>query len=378
MPPAGRTSCTGWPRTRWSAPSWHCTSCIRSRCTTAPRTRSHSPAQARVARRGHRAARARRRRRGARPGDRLRLRRGHGQATWSSRRSPTWPRTPPGSRSSRPRPDRRCCRSGSAPGRGSDAGLAAFPARAGPRRPSEKCELCSKPVAGEHPHLVDPAERRMLCACPAVRAAVRRAGTQVPAGAGPVPVRPGLHAVRRALGRAADPGRDGVLPAQLRRGPVIACYPEPGRGDRERAGARRRGRTGIGACRLAGGAGVRRRGAADPPRRRRARPGTARSACSSRSTPATGWSAWSGCTGRASTAGSRRGTRSTRSSPSCGSRRLARAQRLLRFACQPAARAARSLRCAVRRTGVQPEPALGPSLLLTGIRSSRASRSRSR
>ena len=31
--------------------------------------------------------------------------------------------------------------------------------------PQERCELCATPVAAEHPHLVEPAERRLLCAC---------------------------------------------------------------------------------------------------------------------------------------------------------------------------------------------------------------------
>ena len=33
--------------------------------------------------------------------------------------------------------------------------------------PQERCELCATPVAAEHPHLVEPAERRLLCACTA-------------------------------------------------------------------------------------------------------------------------------------------------------------------------------------------------------------------
>ena len=52
----------------------------------------------------------------------------------------------------------------------------------------------------------------------AVRVPVRQPGRRrrrVPAGARPVPRRSRLHADRRAVGRAADPGRDGVLPAQL-------------------------------------------------------------------------------------------------------------------------------------------------------------------
>lgn len=34
-----------------------------------------------------------------------------------------------------------------------------------PAPPRERCELCATPVAAEHPHLVEPAERRLLCAC---------------------------------------------------------------------------------------------------------------------------------------------------------------------------------------------------------------------
>lgn len=33
--------------------------------------------------------------------------------------------------------------------------------------PQERCELCATPVAAVHPHLVEPAERRLLCACTA-------------------------------------------------------------------------------------------------------------------------------------------------------------------------------------------------------------------
>lgn len=36
-----------------------------------------------------------------------------------------------------------------------------------PAPPQERCELCATPVAAEHPHLVEPAERRLLCACTA-------------------------------------------------------------------------------------------------------------------------------------------------------------------------------------------------------------------
>ena len=33
--------------------------------------------------------------------------------------------------------------------------------------PAERCELCGKPLAGEHAHLLEPATRRIACACDA-------------------------------------------------------------------------------------------------------------------------------------------------------------------------------------------------------------------
>ena len=35
------------------------------------------------------------------------------------------------------------------------------------RRNVERCELCSAEVSAEHPHLIEPASRRMLCSCTA-------------------------------------------------------------------------------------------------------------------------------------------------------------------------------------------------------------------
>lgn len=34
-----------------------------------------------------------------------------------------------------------------------------------PRAPVERCELCDAPLADEHAHLVEPADRRLICAC---------------------------------------------------------------------------------------------------------------------------------------------------------------------------------------------------------------------
>jgi Family of unknown function (DUF5947) len=33
------------------------------------------------------------------------------------------------------------------------------------RAPSERCELCSAEIGGDHQHLVEPAQRRLLCCC---------------------------------------------------------------------------------------------------------------------------------------------------------------------------------------------------------------------
>lgn len=43
--------------------------------------------------------------------------------------------------------------------------LAALRRFAKPRAPVERCELCDAPLAEEHQHLVEPADRRLICAC---------------------------------------------------------------------------------------------------------------------------------------------------------------------------------------------------------------------
>ena len=45
--------------------------------------------------------------------------------------------------------------------------LAALRRLVAARPRSERCELCAAPVPEEHPHLVDPERRRLLCACQA-------------------------------------------------------------------------------------------------------------------------------------------------------------------------------------------------------------------
>src|ERR1044071_8588893 len=35
------------------------------------------------------------------------------------------------------------------------------------RAPIERCELCANPLAADHPHLIEPASRKLVCACDA-------------------------------------------------------------------------------------------------------------------------------------------------------------------------------------------------------------------
>lgn len=45
--------------------------------------------------------------------------------------------------------------------------LKEFAGRANPSAPTERCEKCSAPLAREHQHLLDPADRKIACVCDA-------------------------------------------------------------------------------------------------------------------------------------------------------------------------------------------------------------------
>ena len=97
-----------------------------------------------------------------------------------------------------------------------------------PAPPQERCELCATPVAAEHPHLVEPAQRRLMCACQAC---------------GLLFSDPGLRYRRVPDRYLADPGfalSDAQWDAlqvpvgmafflvnSARDGAVVACYPSP-------------------------------------------------------------------------------------------------------------------------------------------------------
>jgi hypothetical protein len=91
----------------------------------------------------------------------------------------------------------------------------------------ERCELCATPVPGEHPHLVEPAQRRLLCACTACGVLFSDPGLRYRR----VPDR---HLVDPAF-TLSDAQWDALqVPVGMAfflvnsaRGAVVACYPSP-------------------------------------------------------------------------------------------------------------------------------------------------------
>ena len=176
-----------------------------------------------------------------------------------------------------------------------------------PRAVRERCELCSRELGPEHPHLFDPAARS--CSAPASRVrSSSAAGRPVPPGAAAHSVLAGLSHDGRAVGEPAHPDQPGLFLPQHAGRPGRRPLPESRRGHRVAAAAGGLARTGAGQPGPAG-AGAGRRGAAGEPRR--ARSGSI-TACPS--TSATSWSACSALTGAACRAARRFGGRSGGSS----------------------------------------------------------------
>ena len=175
----------------------------------------------------------------------------------------------------------------------------------------ERCELCDAELAAEHSHLIEPASRRLVCACEAC--ALLFCG-QAGGRYRRVPRRVRYLSEFRLTDASWDslslPDRPGLLRAQL-----------PG-GWRHRPVSQPRGRDGVpGAGRGVGGAGI---GEPDAPRPRAGRRGPAgesgrgspRLLTASASTSATSSSASSARSGAACRAGRTSGTRSAACSPS--------------------------------------------------------------
>ncbi|MDT7579428.1 MAG: hypothetical protein QOK35_692 [Pseudonocardiales bacterium] len=94
--------------------------------------------------------------------------------------------------------------------------------------PQERCELCATPVAPEHPHLVEPAERRLMCACPACGFLFSETGLRYRRVPDRHLVDPGFALADAQWDALQVPvGIAFFLVNSLRDGAVVACYPSP-------------------------------------------------------------------------------------------------------------------------------------------------------
>jgi Family of unknown function (DUF5947) len=124
----------------------------------------------------------------------------------------------------------------------------------GPREePQEVCELCATPVPPQHPHLVQVAERRMLCACGPCGFLFDNPG----AGGGGYRRVPDRYLVDPAFTVTDGQWDELAIPVGMAfflhnsaQDRVIACYPSPA-GATESELELSAWRTGIGAARLA-------------------------------------------------------------------------------------------------------------------------------
>jgi Family of unknown function (DUF5947) len=124
----------------------------------------------------------------------------------------------------------------------------------GPREePQEVCELCATPVPPRHPHLVQVAERRMLCACGPCGFLFDNPG----AGGGGYRRVPDRYLVDAAFTVTDGQWDELAIPVGMAfflhnssQDRIIACYPSPA-GATESELELTAWRTGIGAARLA-------------------------------------------------------------------------------------------------------------------------------
>jgi hypothetical protein len=91
----------------------------------------------------------------------------------------------------------------------------------------DRCELCGAPIAEGHPHLVDPAARALVCACPACHAVLGEAGgrwRRVPRRARALP---DFRVDEAAWGDLGIPVEMAFFVESSAAGRVIALYPGP-------------------------------------------------------------------------------------------------------------------------------------------------------
>jgi hypothetical protein len=93
--------------------------------------------------------------------------------------------------------------------------------------PRERCELCATPVPAEHAHLVEPAERRLLCACPACALLFSEAGLRYRRVPDRYLVDPGFALSDAQWDALQVPVGMAFFLHNSVRAAVVACYPSP-------------------------------------------------------------------------------------------------------------------------------------------------------
>jgi hypothetical protein len=93
--------------------------------------------------------------------------------------------------------------------------------------PQERCELCATPVSTEHVHLVEPAERRLLCACAACGFLFSEPGLRYRRVPDRYRVDPGFALSDTQWDTLQVPVGMAFFLVNSARGAVVACYPSP-------------------------------------------------------------------------------------------------------------------------------------------------------
>jgi hypothetical protein len=91
----------------------------------------------------------------------------------------------------------------------------------------ERCELCATPVPDEHAHLVEPAERRLLCACPACALLFSEPGLRYRRVPDRYLVDPGFTLSDAQWDALQVPVGMAFFLRNSARAAVVACYPSP-------------------------------------------------------------------------------------------------------------------------------------------------------
>jgi hypothetical protein len=93
--------------------------------------------------------------------------------------------------------------------------------------PQERCELCATPVPSGHPHLVEPDERRLLCACTACGVLFSEPGLRYRRVPDRYLVDPAFRLSDAQWDALQVPVGMAFFLVNAGRGAVVACYPSP-------------------------------------------------------------------------------------------------------------------------------------------------------